>query len=29
MRFGYQLIDVPFETIEKRSDFVLEVLNLQ
>jgi predicted ATPase len=28
MRFGYQLIDVPFETIEKRTDFVLEVLNL-
>ncbi|MBC2846180.1 AAA family ATPase [Winogradskyella flava] len=28
MRFGYQLIDVPFESIEKRSDFVLEVLNL-
>ena len=28
MRFGYQLIDVPFETIEKRTDFILEVLNL-
>ncbi len=28
MRFGYQLIDVPFESIEKRSDFILEVLNL-
>ena len=28
MRFGYQLIDVPFERIEKRSDFILEVLNL-
>jgi predicted ATPase len=28
MRFGYQLIDVPFETIENRTDFVLEVLNL-
>ena len=28
MRFGYQLIDVPFESIEKRTDFVLEVLNL-
>ncbi|MCA0131894.1 AAA family ATPase [Winogradskyella alexanderae] len=27
-RFGYHLIDVPFESIEKRSDFVLEVLNL-
>lgn len=27
-RFGYQLIDIPFETIEKRTDFVLEVLNL-
>ncbi|WP_243471571.1 AAA family ATPase [Winogradskyella sp. MH6] len=29
MKFGYQLIDVPFETIEKRTDFILEVLNLQ
>lgn len=28
MKFGYQLIDVPFETIEKRTDFILEVLNL-
>ena len=27
-RFGYHLIDVPFESIEKRSDFILEVLNL-
>ncbi|GAB4161017.1 MAG: ATP-binding protein [Winogradskyella sp.] len=28
MRFGYQLIDVPFESIEKRTDFILEALNL-
>ncbi|MGM5470103.1 AAA family ATPase [Flavobacteriaceae bacterium LMO-SS05] len=27
-RFGYQLIDVPFGTIETRTDFILEVLNL-
>jgi predicted ATPase len=28
MRFGYQLIDVPFGTIEARTDFILDVLNL-
>ncbi|MFC0604256.1 AAA family ATPase [Winogradskyella pulchriflava] len=28
-RFGYKLVDVPFESIEKRTDFVLETLNLQ
>ncbi|WP_179346458.1 AAA family ATPase [Winogradskyella ursingii] len=28
-RFGYNLIDVPFESIKKRTDFVLDALNLQ
>ena len=28
-RFGYQLIDVPFGGIKKRSDFILDSLNLQ
>ncbi len=28
MRFDYQLIDVPFGTIEARTDFVLDYLNL-
>lgn len=27
-RYGYHLVDVPFESIEKRTDFVLEALNL-
>ncbi len=27
-RFGYQLIDVPFGSVETRTDFILEVLNL-
>lgn len=26
--FNYQLINVPFESIEKRTDFILKVLNL-
>lgn len=26
--FGYNLIDVPFESIEKRADFILDTLNL-
>ena len=26
--FDYNLVDVPFESIEKRTDFVLDVLNL-
>jgi predicted ATPase len=26
--FGYNLIDVPFETIEERADFILDALNL-
>ena len=26
-RFGYQLIDVPFASIEERADFILEALN--
>ncbi|MBO6879661.1 ATP-binding protein [Winogradskyella sp.] len=29
MRFGYQLIDVPFGSIEDRSDFILKELNIQ
>ena len=29
MRFGYQLIDVPFGSIENRSDFILEELNIK
>ncbi len=29
MRFGYQLIDVPFGPIEDRTDFILEELNIQ
>lgn len=28
-RFGYNLIDVPFGSVESRSDFILESLNLQ
>ncbi|WP_299116200.1 ATP-binding protein [uncultured Winogradskyella sp.] len=28
MRFDYQLIDVPFGTVETRADFVLDYLNL-
>ncbi|MEO1033642.1 MAG: ATP-binding protein [Bacteroidota bacterium] len=28
-RFGYQLIDVPFASVEQRSDFILEELNIQ
>ncbi|MBU2928683.1 AAA family ATPase [Winogradskyella psychrotolerans] len=28
-RFGYQLIDVPFGSVESRVDFILEFLNLQ
>jgi predicted ATPase len=27
-RFGYKLIDVPFDSIEKRADFILDALNL-
>lgn len=27
-RFGYDLIDVPFESIEKRTDFIIESLHL-
>ncbi len=27
-RFNYELVDVPFESIEKRTDFILEQLNL-
>lgn len=26
--FGYELIDVPFDSIEKRADFILDTLNL-
>ena len=29
MRFGYQLIDVPFGSIEDRSDFILEELHIK
>lgn len=28
-RFGYELIDVPFGSLQNRSDFILESLNLQ
>jgi predicted ATPase len=28
-RFGYDLIDVPFESIEKRTNFLLDTLNLK
>jgi len=28
-RFGYQLIDVPFGGVKDRSDFILDILNLQ
>lgn len=28
-QFNYKLIDVPFDSIEKRTDFILETLNLQ
>ncbi len=27
-RFGYELVDVPFDSIEKRADFIIETLNL-
>ena len=27
-RFGYQLIDIPFGSIKKRTDFILDTLNL-
>jgi len=27
-RFGYELIDVPFDTIEKRADFIIDALHL-
>ena len=27
-RFGYKLIDVPFDSIEKRTDFIIDDLNL-
>lgn len=27
-KFGYQLIDVPFGSVKKRTDFILEALNL-
>ena len=29
IRFGYQLTDVPFGSVESRADFILESLNLQ
>lgn len=29
MRFGYQLIDVPFGSIEERTDFILQELNIE
>lgn len=29
MRFGYQLLDVPFGNIKNRTDFILDALNLQ
>ncbi|WP_179006485.1 AAA family ATPase [Winogradskyella forsetii] len=28
-RFGYNLVDVPFGSVENRADFILESLNLQ
>lgn len=28
-RFGYQLLDVPFDSVKNRSDFILDSLNLQ
>lgn len=28
MRFGYQLIDVPFATVDERTEFILDHLNL-
>ena len=28
-RFGYHLIDVPFDSVENRSKFILDSLNLQ
>lgn len=28
-RFGYKLLDVPFGSVENRSDFILDFLNLQ
>lgn len=28
LNFDYHLVDVPFESIEKRTDFILDVLNL-
>jgi len=27
-RFGYKLVDVPFDSIEKRADFIIDALNL-
>ena len=27
-RFGYELIDVPFDSIEKRADFIIDALHL-
>ena len=27
-RFGYELIDVPFDSIEKRADFIVDALHL-
>ena len=27
-RFGYELIDVPFDTVSKRADFILDLLKL-
>ena len=27
-KFNYNLLDVPFESIKKRADFILDVLNL-
>lgn len=27
-KFGYQLIPIPFDTVEKRTDFILDSLNL-
>lgn len=29
IRFGYQLTDVPFGSVESRTDFILDTLNLQ
>lgn len=27
-KFGYQLIPIPFDTVEKRADFIIDSLNL-